>query len=400
LLTAEEVNRMPLGWGAYMVEEWLEGESIRLVKNPYYFRADEGLPYFDILNFKFISPASIENISQLANGQCDVISDSVLDITFLDSTSVDPVNYGFKTVMRESGRLEMLAFGIKPSSYDDYYYPYGVDRPDVFGDIRTRQAFAYCIDRENITKKLMKGLVDVSDTYLPSNNPYLNGLTPAEYPYDPATGAALLESVGWIDLDFNPETPRAHIGSALIPYGTPLSVSLLISEAGLRNGIAAEISANLANCGIEIVINQIPANEIYLPGPEGQIFGRKFDLALLSWETGEEILCAGFTSLEIPSDNNDWLGEITGGANYYGYANSSYDLECKTYSAAGLDQTGRTASGQAMLRLLADELPFLPLFHYPDAFMINDQICPPNGLDSEYSLFVDIESINDRGTCE
>ena len=65
LLTAEEVNRTPIGWGAYKVDEWLKGQSMRLVKNPYYFRADEGLPYFDTLIFKFIKPNGDTALSNL-----------------------------------------------------------------------------------------------------------------------------------------------------------------------------------------------------------------------------------------------------------------------------------------------------------------------------------------------
>ena len=52
LLQADAANRSPLGWGAYVLDEWQSGEYIRLVKNPNYFRADEGLPQFDTLTFK------------------------------------------------------------------------------------------------------------------------------------------------------------------------------------------------------------------------------------------------------------------------------------------------------------------------------------------------------------
>ena len=37
LFLAEEVNRTPIGWGAYQVEEWVDGKSLNLSKNPYYF---------------------------------------------------------------------------------------------------------------------------------------------------------------------------------------------------------------------------------------------------------------------------------------------------------------------------------------------------------------------------
>jgi peptide/nickel transport system substrate-binding protein len=44
LLRAEETRRSPLGWGPFVVDEWVTGEYIALSRNPHYFRADDGLP--------------------------------------------------------------------------------------------------------------------------------------------------------------------------------------------------------------------------------------------------------------------------------------------------------------------------------------------------------------------
>ena len=51
-----------------------------------------------------------------------------------------------------------VAFGIKPASYDEYYNPLYGDRPDFFGDSRTRQAIASCLDREAIQEAIYAGL--------------------------------------------------------------------------------------------------------------------------------------------------------------------------------------------------------------------------------------------------
>ena len=69
--------------------------------------------------------------------------------------------------------------------------PFGGDRPDIFGDVRTRQAIAACIDRQAIANDLVKGLAGVSNSYLPSNNALLAGLSLNQYPYDPAAAMRL-----------------------------------------------------------------------------------------------------------------------------------------------------------------------------------------------------------------
>ena len=48
LIDAEVSAEKPIGWGPYRIVDWLKGDHIRLERNPYYHRADEGLPYFDI----------------------------------------------------------------------------------------------------------------------------------------------------------------------------------------------------------------------------------------------------------------------------------------------------------------------------------------------------------------
>ena len=52
LLEAEESSRLPVGDGPFMIEEWVAGDSIRLVRNPNYYRADEGLPHLDSVNLQ------------------------------------------------------------------------------------------------------------------------------------------------------------------------------------------------------------------------------------------------------------------------------------------------------------------------------------------------------------
>lgn len=398
LLISDLANREPLGWGPFMISEWVAGDHIQLIKNPNYFRINEGFPKADVLNFIFTNRLELENIGQLANARCDIVSDTALNVKTLGTSA--PEDFGFKLITHESTRLEVLALGIKPSSYDDYYYPYGVDRPDIFGDVRTRQAIAYCIDRDTIVNELLRGSAQISDSFLSSGHPYLAAASIKRYPYDPAAGTALLDAAGWKDLDQNPETPLAHMGNAQIPFDTPLSLSLLVSESGLQNEIAAEISSGLASCGIEVNVEVIPARELFVPGPEGRIFGRKFDLALLSWDTSEEFACEMFKSSEIPSDANDWLGETAGGANFFGYSNTQIDNACNDFRSAGLDDGSKIDSARILLETINDELPLIPLFHYSDATLISGSVCFPMDTDNGSNLFNFLESVQKSGDCE
>lgn len=397
LLQLEEAQRNPLGWGSFMVSEWAPGEYIRLDKNPNYFRAGEGLPYYDTVFFRFVDP---DQIGQVNSEQCDILTDTLLDIHNVESFLSSPAASSMRVQTWPSRDLEMLAFGIKPASYDDNYYPYGVDRPDIFGDARTRQAFAYCLDRVTIAEELLKGYVEPSVSLLPPDDPLLFGAALAEYPYDPAQGMALLDAVGWKDLDQNAQTPLTASAVFNVPVGTPLTVTLYTSDAALQGEIAAEIVSNLGDCGIQADLVQLSSAEVYQMAQEsGPVFGRNFDLALIPWRTRSSFNCKQFTTAEIPSDANYWLGELTGGANFYGYSSVAYDQACQTMRSSGLDEGTRDAAEQQVLEILSEELPFVPIFHYPRMYAVNTSLCSVDNPQGRVGYFTLLETLREDDLC-
>ncbi|RLC33947.1 hypothetical protein DRH14_04060 [Candidatus Shapirobacteria bacterium] len=400
LLDAEKVNRSPLGWGAYVVDEWQPGVFIRLRKNPNYFRAAEGLPLMDIITFKFLVNAEPDTILQVAEAECDIVSSTALDLQDIIYLSEHVQSSGFSLEMVQPTEIEMLAIGITPYAYDDNYYPYGGDRPDIFGDTRTRQAIAYCMDRDTINNKLLGGVAEITNSLLAVEHPLLEGVTLMPYSYDPTLGISLLEQVGWRDLDLNPDTPLIAEGVNNVPQGTVFEIELLISESPLRGEIASEIAAGLANCGIRANISQVPASELYQPGPDGPIFGRQFDLALLSWQTGGRFDCRLFTTSEIPTDANFWVGEKTGGANYYGFSNLSYDENCALSAQGGLDTAASIQAERSALQILNNELPFMPVYHHPVSFLKSKDVCGfIRNIDQKNRFLMDIENLYIDVTC-
>jgi len=400
LLTAEEVNRLPLSYGPFMLDEWEPGNFIRLIRNPNYHRVDEGLPASDILTFKFLSANDPASLLTAASAECDLVSSTALDMRDIAYLGEKAASAAMQLHQLKPDSLEMLAIGISPSSYDDYYYPYGADRPDIFGDVRTRQAIAYCVDQPTIGNKLLGDSVEMANAILPASDPFIADLSSIDYAYNPTQGIALLEQVGWQDADFNPDTPFTAMNVINVPPGTEFRVELLTSESPLRTEIAAEIASSLSACGIQVNIIQKPLNELYQPGPDGLIFGRQFDLVLLSWQTGAEFDCSLFKSSEIPSDANYWLGEKTGGANFYGYADIAYDDICSVYEQSGLDHIAADGAAASAVKFLNEQLPFIPIYHHPVAYLQADDVC---GSDNEGTsageFLLDIENISTGSHC-
>ncbi len=397
LLTSDQSTRSSLGWGPYVMDEWAAGDHIRLKKNTQYFRANEGQPKYDFVTFKFLKTGSAD---PTLNGTCDVIASDLLDTQWLTANAAKLDGSGYKLIQSPSSEFEFLAIGINPSSYDDSYYPYGADRPDIFGDANVRKAIALCIDRQGILKELTGGLESPSDSYLANNDSLLNGAGLSQYPYDPAQGKALLDQYGWKDYDKNPATPLTMIATnTTVPYATNFIVTLVTSQSELRKAIADKIAANLAECGIQVNVEQKPISELYQPGPDGILFGRKFDLALLSMNIGSEPHCRLFTSEEIPTKANYWLGASTGGSNFMGYRIPAYDQACKAALSSGLDQGAYTSNIQSSLQILSDTLPFIPLYHHSQYMIEKKSLCLPDNVDSMEKMLFSIGSIDPNINC-
>jgi peptide/nickel transport system substrate-binding protein len=372
LLTAEESHRKPVGWGPYVIDVWIDNESITLRKNTNYFRADAGLPKFDRVVFRFIGQSHTANIAILLSGECDVIEESVPLFDqiqlLLDLQTSGQIKASFTT----GTDWEHVDFGIQPRQYDDGYQ-LGVDRSDFFNDVRTRRAFAMCIDRQAIVDDILFGQSIVIDSYLPPQHPLYNPQV-RHYDFDVAAGSALLEEVGWVDSDSDPNTPRTAQGVANVLDGTPLEVNYETTSRPIRQQITLMIKNSLAQCGIKANIQLYDPSEFFADGPEGPIFGRQFDLGEFSWLSGVAPPCDLYLSSQVPGPAGEtWVSIQDGqertfgtsgwvGDNYPGFADEQYDTACNTALGSLPGQPEHGAAHLEAQRIFAEQLPVVPLY--------------------------------------
>ena len=351
LLSAEVAHRKPLGWGPFVVEEWIDGEQIRLVRNARYFRAAEGLPYLDRVIFRFV-PDLEQALDLLEAGECDLISQDLVDgrdpEPLLEAAAAGVVTLN----PAASSEWEHLDLSVGPASW--------VSRPRFFGDVRVRQAVAQCVDREQILSEVFPyGGADVVHSYVPAEHPLFAENRLYRWEHDPLAGMALLQEAGWIDEDGD-GIREAH-GVVGIGFGIPFSVTLLTtSEYPAREQTAHIISESLAGCGIRVAVKPIPSEEFFADGPDGLLFGRQFDLALFSWMNGLDAPCELYLSSEIPGPENWWAS-----SNNPGYASGDYDAACQAARDALPGTEGYLGFHHESQRILSHDLPILPLYSLP-----------------------------------
>lgn len=345
LLKAPESTRAPMGWGAFVVEEWLPGNQITLVQNQAYFRAGEEQPGVDKIVFRFI-PDVNDAVAQLLSGDCDILTERA------DLEDLVPLLLRLEEqalaipVFTPDTRWEHLDFNINPAS--------NTKRPDFFEDARTRQAIAYCLDREGIVQTQLYGKAAVLDSYLPAEHPlYAEDL--ATYPYDPERGKALLEEVGWRDEDGN--GTREAYGIPGIRDKTPLAFRWQSTTTSPMTYLE-QFQSNLAFCGMDVTISQLPVTEFFAMSADGPLFGRNFDLASFAWMTEfDPPPCQRYMSTEIPSTSNNWSG-----LNLAGFIDTDFDTACAQAQNALLGSAEFISGHQAAQQRFAEQLPALPLF--------------------------------------
>ena len=390
LLTAEISTQKPLGWGPYQIDNWVPGSHVELSKNPNYFRIDEGLPKFDKLVFKFLGPNADSNLKALEINECDFVDASVeLDQQLVDV--VERSNLGqINAYFGQGPEWEHLDFGIIPFSYDDGYQ-FDVDRPDWFGDARMRTAIAYCSDRFAIANRYFVNRSSVPASFLPPSHPsYNTNLT--TIPYDVDMGIALLEQMGWVDHDANPNTPRVSNGVLNVPDGTPLVLDYITSQSELRQMVSTDLTQSLMACGIEVVVQNLQPTELYAPGPEGVLFGRNFDMAQFTWQSGKTNPCFLYSAAQIPNAENLWVG-----TNVTGFQNEAYDIACHQAQQAAFDDAEANAEVQ---RIFNEELPVLPLYYQLKIAASRPDFCGFESLNvSGRSILYGIENFNYGENC-
>lgn len=349
-------SRLPVGWGPYIIDEWKAGEYVHLVKNLNYFLASSGLPKFDELTFLF-QPDADTAMTALINGTCDMLDPSVgLDgqVGLLQQMSRDGQAYiqSAKTMT-----MEWLGFGIVPASYDNGYTPKNnEDRPDIFGDKRTRQAIALCLDRQKVVDTVLFGLSSVPDSYLPADHPLHNGNI-QNYVYNPSAGSKILADVGWEDQDNDPSTPRQALRVTNVPDGTPLVLKYFTSSATQRLQVADILIRSLGECGIGVDTVFQDAAQFYAQGPTGPLFGRQFDLAEYAIGVNSlEPQCSWFTTSQIPKASNQWVG-----TNVSGYSNPQFNSACAKASQS-LPTDPEYNFHQEAQAIFASDLPSIPLY--------------------------------------
>ena len=362
LFSIEESSVRPMGWGPYIIDKWQFGEDIHLSRNPYYFRTDEGLPYFDQLIIRFFGGDEAATLSALENGECDLVDWEQASKHIPLEHLIEYGNNGQMQALITTGTTwEHMDFNIQPvasiiNTGAFAGWDLDGDGQGPFGDVRLRQAVAMCLDRQQVVDTILYGKSPLPDTYLPPDHPLFDTQA-AHWQYDPSAAAALLEDIGWQDTDNDPSTPRIASGVTGVPDGTPLVMNYETTTAEIRQQVFQIFSQSLSGCGFQVNLLTYPAVDFFTADPAGRVSGRLYDLAEFAWLTGVTPPCDLFLGDQLPTAENNWSGQ-----NNSGFADPAYDSACSQQLQSLPGDAAYTQGVQEAQRIFTEQLPVIPLF--------------------------------------
>jgi peptide/nickel transport system substrate-binding protein len=207
-LGAEAADKLALGTGPYKFKDWVRGQWFVVEKNPGYAHSDHK-PTVDEIVFRNIAESEVA-ITSLLNKEVDVIS------------NIPPESAGRVTgaARIESARTINIMFLGMHSSVPQ------------FSNKLVRQAVNYAIDRNALTKHVLRGYAYPMDAPVgPDQYGYSREIRP-KYTHDPAKAKKLLAQAGY---------PNGFEVDFLIPLGqynkvkdVAEAIASMLTQVGIR----------------------------------------------------------------------------------------------------------------------------------------------------------------------
>jgi peptide/nickel transport system substrate-binding protein len=355
-------NRMAVGTGPYCVKEFKEEDiliigddivstiKITYEPNPFYREPDK--PYFSTVELQGGGGDAIIAAQAVQNGLVDYAWNLQVDnkalaqleaggkgqVLDLIGAWVERIMINFTDPNKET------ASGERSSSR--FPHPFLTDK-------KVRQAIAYSIDRQAITRLYGRGGLATTNL-LVSPTIYQSSTTRAEFNLKKA--AELLESAGWSDTDGDGVREK---------NGRKLSLVFQTSINPVRQQTQEIVAQALRSIGFEVELKNIDSSIFFGPVGENTNTRRHFyadleEFAYSNKSPDPGAYMKGWTCSEIATQANNWAT-----ANWARYCNPAYDRLYRQ-SMTEIDPEKRRRLFVQMNDILIEDVAVIPLIHLVD----------------------------------
>lgn len=319
-------DSLPLSDGPFVLQSWVKGDSITLVRNDKYW----GRPaYLDKVVWKWVPEANTE-VAQLKTGEVEAVNPSP-DPSLLSQLKTAGV------VQADPGtNWEHLAFNLTDP---------------VVSDLKVRQAIAYGIDRDKIVSTVMLGQVKPLQGIFVPEQGAIYTTDWSVYTHDKAKAQSLLQSDGYT------------MGSDgfFQKNGQRLSLEFKTTSGNTGRQKMFEImQAQLKDVGIDVKLAFEEANTFFSTStPQG-----KFQVGEWAWVASPDPTVKSlFAADQLPPN----------GQNYYHYNNPDVTAWINQADSSP-DMSTRVSLSKQISAQMAKDLPLIPLYQRLSILATKDYI--------------------------
>ncbi|WP_134680420.1 ABC transporter substrate-binding protein [Paracoccus ravus] len=232
-LGPEGFAEKPVGSGAFMLDEWLRGDRVKLKKNPEYWDA-----------------ANVD----LDGVEWRSIPDDNTRMLAVQAGELDAAIYVPFSRVAELQKDDNLAVVIDPSTREDHLLMNQEHAP--LDNAKVREAIDYAIDKQAIIDTVTFGLGEVANSYIPKGALYHSDENGAR-PFDAEKAKALLEEAGT----------------------GPLSFDYVVNAGNeVDEQIAVLLQQQLGNVGITLNLQKIDPSQSW-----DMLINGEYDLSVMYW---------------------------------------------------------------------------------------------------------------------
>ena len=305
----------PIGTGAFRMDSYTSGQSVRLIANPDYY---DGAPKLERVEYKVLADVNT-HVAQLLTGE--------LSIFALDDQAA-------------LSRLEAARdIEIVPAYTPRFFWIALNQENDLFTDVKVRRGMLHAIDRPYIIETVLNGYGTPADAGIsPAMQYYYNSDVP-RYEYDPERAARLFAEAGWEDSDGD---------GVLDKDGTPFSFLFEVGIQGNLVRIGQIVQQQLREAGIDARFETLEWNTMI----QKNVIRRDYDMILNWWR--------------YPADPDllPYFHSSTAGTGYNipGYRDSRLDELLEAGSTIA-DPEERRGIYLELQNYMAETLPYLFLWY-------------------------------------
>jgi peptide/nickel transport system substrate-binding protein len=317
-----------VGSGAFVLDEYVPGQFLRMKRNPNYWGTVAGL---DEIVFRIFTNDDAM-VAALQQGQIDAAHG--IPAASIAALEADP---NIEVIVGYQGGFDEIAInggGVE-----------GPPHPALL-DIEVRRAINYAVDKEAVIEDVLAGYGEPATTISPSADPSWVPEIPAgeRFNYDVERANQILDDAGY--LDTNGDGIREMPGG-----GEPLVLRHAVNSDSATYGAIANLFAGwMQTIGIGVELTAYDENQLY------EIIA-----------TGEyDTFAWGWTPFVDPSPMLSYFtSDELGNYNDANWSDPRYD-ELYHLQNQELDEDRRKELVHEMLRIFYDSAVYIPLYYSPD----------------------------------